>query len=172
LIGKASVVAVAAVALAASMAGGVLSGCSQTDELAGQLTKAQYVIQMRVLADRVREQTKLAIELVNVGSLKEAGPVIEKAISEFHEIVADLKRIEPPPQIAALHRRLTTTLESASNLLTDAQHAVQNSDVASLIVLAPQLSAFRDQFREIVGDYQAKGYSLESLQTQPAQAPG
>ena len=156
----ASVFAALALAVALSATAGASSGCSQTDQLSDQLTKAQYVIEMRALANRVREQTKLAIELVNVGSLQEAAPVIEEAITEFDQIVASLEQIEPPAAIAGLHKQLTAALAGASDLLNDAEQAVTKGDIASLIVLAPQLSEFRDRFRGIVQEYDARGYEL------------
>jgi hypothetical protein len=164
---KGSVGMLAALALAGSAVAGTMSGCSETDELSDKLTKAQYLLEMRALADEVREQTRLAIELVNVGSLKEAAPVIEKAVAEFDQIVARLEEIEPPAAIASLHNQLTAALGSASNLLTDAEQAVRNNNIASLIVLAPQLSEFRDRFRGIVADYDAQGYELSENDPNP-----
>jgi hypothetical protein len=159
-------VALAAAVLAASATAGAVSGCSTTDDLSDRLTKGRYALEMKALADRVRKQTRLAIELVKVGSLAEAAPLIDKAVGEFDEIVARLEENEPPDEIAAVHDRLTAALGGASSLLTDARDAVKGSDIASLILLAPQLSDFRDRFRGIVQDYEAQGYDLE----QPAPA--
>lgn len=149
-------------AVAVAAAAGTTSGCSQADQVSNGLTKARYLIEMRALANKVREQTRLAIELVNVGSLKQAVPVIDRAVTAFDEVVARLEEIEPPQEIAALHNRLTAALAGASNLLSDAQAAVKKGDLVSLIVLAPQLNQFRDRFRGIAADYAAAGYELES----------
>lgn len=153
--------AVAVVALAASLGGGTLSGCSETGDLSDKLNKAQYVLELKALVKRVTEQTMLAAELISVDSLAEAAPLIEEAVAEFDEIVARLEEIEPPEEVAAIHDRLTAALGSASELLTDAQGALESNDIASLILLAPQLSDFRERFRGLVEDYSARGYELD-----------
>lgn len=161
----------AALALIAALSAGTVafSGCSETDELSDKLTKAQYVLELKALVKRVQAESQLAAKLLEVDSLAEAAPLIDEVVEQFDEIVARLEQIEPPREIAALHNALTGALSSASDLLTDAKQAVEENDLASLILLAPQLADFRDRFRGIVGDYEAKGYDLgQAEQGQPA----
>lgn len=155
-------VGIATAVLAASVAGGALAGCSETDDLSDRLTKAQYVLEMKALVARVQRESRLAAELLSVDSLAEAAPVIGEVVEQFDEIVARLEEIEPPEEIATVHNALASALSSASDLLTDAKGAVESNDIASLLLLAPQLADFRERFRGIVSDYEAQGYELGS----------
>lgn len=167
---RSRLVAAAAVLLITG-SGGLVAGCSQTDEISEQLTRAQYVLEMKALVKRVQAESRLAANLLSVDSLAEAAPLIDEVVEQFDEIVSRLEEIEPPQEIAALHNALTGALSSAAELLTDAKQAVESDDIASLILLAPQLADFRDRFREIVGDYEAEGYDLSAAVEPVPQAP-
>ena len=158
--GKKLMVGAAVAVMGASVAAGGLSGCAESDEALNQLGKAQYILQMRALVKRVQEESQVAAKLLNVDSLAEAVPLIEDVVETFDELVADLKEIDPPDEIAAVHRRLTAALASASELMTEAQQAIKRQDLVSLLLLAPQLSDFRERFRSIVDDYDSAGYQL------------
>jgi hypothetical protein len=162
------VIAVAAAALALTGSVGATSGCSETDEALNQLGKAQYIVELRALVKRVQAESQLAQKLLSVDSIGEAVPLIEDVVETFDEIVARLEEIEPPDEIAAVHNRLTQALRSASNLLTDAQQAIEARDLASLLILAPQLSDFRERFRGIIDDYDSEGYQLITAKPQDA----
>ena len=168
MLGRAAAVGAAVAVLGASVTAGTLSGCSQADEALNQLGKAQYIVQMRALVKRVQRETRLAANLLRVDSISEAVPVIGRAIESFDEIVARLEEIEPPDEVAAIHDRLTAALSSASDLLTDAKRAIEQRNLASLLVLAPQLSDFRERFRGIVEDYDAAGYQAIALEPENA----
>lgn len=150
----------AAVVLAASVAAGMMSGCSESDEAIDQLGKAQYILELRALVKKVQSESQVAAKLLSVDSLGQAVPLIEDVVETFDEIVVRLEEIDPPDEIAAVHNRLTAAMRSASNLLTDAQQAIETNDLASLLLLAPQLSDFRERFRGIIADYDSKGYQL------------
>ncbi|MBM3666022.1 MAG: hypothetical protein FJW90_00815 [Actinobacteria bacterium] len=153
--------AVVALAVAVSVTAGAASGCSETDDLSDRLTKAQYVLEMKALVARVQRESRLAAELLSVDSLAEAAPVIGEVVEQFDEIVARLEEIEPPEEVATVHNALASAMSSASDLLTDAKGAVESDDIASLLLLlAPQLADFREQFRGIVSGYEAQGYEL------------
>jgi hypothetical protein len=154
---------VAAAVLAVSVTAGAISGCSETDEALDQLGKAQYIVELRALVKRVQAESQVAAKLLSVDSLGEAVPLIEDVVETFDEIVVRLEEIDPPDEIAAVHDRLTAALRSASNLLTDAQQAIETNDLASLLLLAPQLSDFRERFRGIIDDYDSEGYQLITL---------
>lgn len=159
---------VAALAATSLLCGsvGLASGCSETDDALDQLGKAQYIVELRALVKRVQAESQLAQKLLSVDSIAEAVPLIEDVVETFDEIVARLEEIEPPDEIAAVHNRLTQALRSASNLLTDAQQAIEARDLASLLILAPQLSDFRERFRGIVDDYDSEGYQLITAKPQ------
>jgi hypothetical protein len=158
------VVAVGAVVLAMSGSAGLATGCSETDEALNQAGKAQYILELRALVKKVQAESQVAAKLLSVDSLAEAVPLIEDVVESFDEIVARLEEIEPPDEVAAVHNRLTAALSSASSLLTDAQRAIESNDLASLLVLAPQLSDFRERFRSIIADYDSEGYQLITLE--------
>ena len=159
---------VAAAVLAASVAGGTVSGCSETDEALNQLGKAQYIVELRALVKKVQTESQVAAKLLSVDSLGEAVPLIEDVVETFDEIVVRLEEIDPPDEIAAVHDRLTSALRDASNLLTDGQQAIETNDLASLLLLAPQLSDFRERFRGIIADYDSEGYQLITAKPEPA----
>lgn len=160
MLARATAVGVAVAVLGASVLAGGLSGCSQADEALNQVGKAQYILELRALVKRVQQETQLAAKLLSVDSLSEAAPLIGEAVDQFDQIVARLEEIDPPDEIAAVHNRLTAAMRSASDLLTDAQRAVKDQNLASLLLLAPQLSDFRERFRGIVDDYDSAGYQL------------
>lgn len=168
MLGRAAAVGAAVAVLGVSVTAGTLSGCSQADEALNQVGKAQYIVQMRALVKRVQRETRLAASLLSADSISEAVPVIGQAIESFDEIVAKLEEIEPPDEVAAIHDRLTAALSSASNLLTDAKRAVEQRNLASLLILAPQLSDFRERFRGIVEDYDEAGYQAIALEPENA----
>lgn len=155
-------VGLAAVALA--VPAGAFSGCSETDEALNQAGKAQYILEMRALVKRVQAESQLAAKLLSVDSLAEAAPLIEDVVETFDEIVARLEEIDPPDEIASVHNRLTAALSSASDLMTDAQQAIKQNDLVSLLLLAPQLSDFRERFRSVIADYDSAGYQLITLE--------
>jgi hypothetical protein len=158
---------IAAVVLAASVTAGTMSGCSETDDALDQVGKAQYILELRALVKRVQAESQVAAKLLNVDSLAEAAPLIEEVVETFDEIVVRLEEIDPPDEVAAVHNRLTAALSSASDLLTDAQQAVESSDLASLLLLAPQLSDFRERFSAIIDEYDSEGYQLITLKPEP-----
>lgn len=155
-----------AVAIVAAVSAG--SGCSQTDDVSDKLNKAQYLLEMKALVKRVQAESQLAARLLSIDSLADAAPLIDEVVEQFDEIVTRLEEIEPPEEVAALHNALTEALSSASELLTDAKDAVEGNDIASLLLLAPQLSDFRDRFRAIVDDYSAQGYPVAEPAGEPA----
>jgi hypothetical protein len=159
---------VAAVVLAASVSAGTMAGCSETDEALNQLGKAQYIVELRALVKQVQAESQVAAKLLSVDSLGEAVPLIKDVVETFDEIVVRLEEIDPPDEIAAVHNRLTEAMRSASNLLTDAQQAIETNDLASLLLLAPQLSDFRERFRGIIADYDSEGYQLITLKPEDA----
>ena len=161
-------VGIATAVLAVSMAGAALTGCSETDDLSGKLTKAQYVLEMKALVAQVQRESRLAAKLLSLDSLAEAAPVIGEVVERFDEIAVRMEEIEPPEEVAAVHVALASALSSAGDLLTDVKGAVESNDIASLLLLAPQLADFRDQFRGIVEDYEAEGYSLAEPAGEPA----
>lgn len=156
--------AAGAVALALVAPAGAFSGCSETDEALDQAGKAQYILELRALVKKVQAESQVAAKLLNVDSLAAAVPLIEDAVKSFDEIVARLEEIDPPDEIASVHNRLTAALVSASNLMNDAQRAVKQNDLVSLLLLAPQLSDFRDRFRNVIADYDSAGYQLITLE--------
>jgi hypothetical protein len=158
----------AAVVLAASVAGGTVSGCSESDEALDQLGKAQYIVELRALVKQVQAESQVAAKLLSADSLGEAVPLIEDAVETFDEIVVRLEEIDPPDEIAAVHDRLTAAMRSASDLLTEGQEAIEGNDLASLLLLAPQLSDFRERFRGIIDDYDSEGYQLITAQPEDA----
>ena len=158
---------VAAIVLAGSLTAGTMSGCSESDEALNQLGKAQYILELRALVKQVQAESQVAAKLLSVDSLGEAVPLIEEVVETFDEIVVRLEEIDPPDEIAAVHDRLTVALRGASDLLTDAQQAIETQDLASLLILAPQLSDFRERFRGIIDDYDAEGYQLITLKPEP-----
>jgi hypothetical protein len=158
----------AALALVGGTAG-FASGCSESDEVLNQAGKAQYILELRALVKLVQRESQVAAKLLSVDSLAEAAPVIGEAVETFDELVARLEEIEPPDEVAAVHDRLTAALASASDLLTDAKRAVEGNDLAALLLLAPQLSDFRERFRTIVDDYDSQGYQLIGARPEPAQ---
>jgi hypothetical protein len=162
---------VAAVVLAASVSAGTVSGCSETDEALDQLGKAQYIVELRALVKKVQAESQVAAKLLSVDSLAEAAPLISDVVETFDEIVVRLEEIDPPDEIAAVHDRLTAALRSASDLLTDARQAVETNDLASLLLLAPQLSDFRERFHGIINDYDSAGYQLITLKPEDAREP-
>jgi hypothetical protein len=155
------------VVLALSVTAGGLSACSTSDEALNQVGKAQYILELRALVKRVQRETQLASKLLTVDSVGAAAPVIGEAVDAFDEIVDELERIDPPDEIASVHNRLTAAMRSASDLLNDAQSAVKDRDLASLLVLAPQLSDFRDRFKSVIADYDSAGYQLITAEPEP-----
>jgi hypothetical protein len=138
----------------------VASACS-TAQLADQLTKAQYVAEMRSLLVQVKADAKtLRGDLVDQGQTVDK--VLGKASDDLVAVRIRLKEIKPPAEIASLHNQLTSIVGQLSGVFGRAQQALLAGDLNGLLALVPQAQGLTAQVGQISQDFGRAGYRIES----------
>jgi hypothetical protein len=158
---KRSLASAALVALLTASSVGLASGCSTSDKVSEQLNKAQYVAQINALLRELKEEAQLGKQLVNSGSLAEAGPILKKAAAKFDRIVNRLQEIDPPAAVKRVHEQLTNALVNFRDVIATTRQALQNGDFGALLTGGQELLAFPRQLNTVIADYNAQGYAIE-----------
>ncbi|MGZ5313475.1 MAG: hypothetical protein ACXWEA_04645 [Solirubrobacterales bacterium] len=140
---------------------GLASGCSTSDQVSEQLNKAQYVAQINALLRQLKDEAKLGKQLINSGSLAEAGPILKQAAAKFDQIVNRLRAIDPPAAIRSVHDQLTNALVHFRDVVATTRQALENGDLGALLTGGQELLAFPQQLNAVVADYNAQGYAIQ-----------
>lgn len=158
--GKRALAGAALTVFLAASSVGLVSGCSTSDQIADQLNKAQYVAQINALVKEMKDELRLGTALIQSGSLAEAKPRLEKAVTKFNRIVARLQAMNPPAAIKAVHERFTNALVHFRDVVASTKTALQQGNLGALLNGGQELLAFPQQLNSSIQEFQGQGYEV------------
>lgn len=148
----------AALGFACLLAGAsLLSACSASDTL-DNLSKAQYLAQLRAVVAQVRKEAKVPKQLLQAEDARERKRVLNRAVTHFDATVKSLDAITPPTEVAGLHDRLVALMQGFDNLFIRVNQSVQSGDYGALVDLPAEASTLGNQFVDLRRDFAAQGY--------------
>ncbi len=147
----------AATLLAVAALAPAIAGCGDGDELSTD----EYNTQLeQVFIAFNRELPKATSELTADSSLEQRAAALADGQPVIERAEGDLESLEPPPELADLHERLVSLVESFGEATSEAREAAEAGDAERLTEYEEATSRFQRELVLLGQDFQEAGLGL------------